>query len=95
MNFAYEEGKCQAASDFGVRLASDTLHRGIPHGDMNVAAERLAKRLSTMEGLAPGLRDEKKNKLDRETHWGAPTSPWATSSPSYDYSGIGQDGAAI
>jgi hypothetical protein len=95
MNFAYQEGCSRAAEDFGLRTASDSLQKGIPHGDMNVAAERLAKHLSTMDsGVAP-KKDERNKRFGNPVRWGSVSTPYGTGASSFDYSGIGRDGAAI
>ena len=95
MNFAYEEGKARAEEDFGLRVASDGYRRALPHGDMNVSAERLAKHLSTMDSGIAQPKEERKSRLDRPTRWGSVSSPWSVGASSHDYSGIGRDGAAI
>lgn len=95
MNHAYAEGKAKAEEDFGLRVASDALQRAIPHGNMNVAAERLAKHLSTMDpGVVP-MKDERKSRFGNPVRWGPTSSPWSTGASSHDYSGIGRDGAAL
>jgi hypothetical protein len=75
MNLAYRAGQAKAEEDFGVRTAGDAYQRALPHGDMRVSAERLAK---TLTG-----------------RWGSPTSPYGVGASSFDYSGIGRDGAAL
>lgn len=95
MNLAYDEGKARAEEDFGLRTAGDAFQRALPHGDMNVSAERLAKRLSTLEDQVLPSKDEGKKRFGNPTRWGNPTSPWGVGASSYDYSGIGRDGAAI
>lgn len=95
VNLAYAEGKARAEQEFGVRTASDSFKKGIPHGDMNVSAERLAKHLSTMDsGVTPG-KDELRKRFGNPVRWGGVTSPWGVGSSSYDYSGVGKDQAAI
>lgn len=95
MNLAYAEGKARAEDEFGVRTAADSFQKGIPHGDMNVAAERLAKHLSTMDSGVLSKRDEGRKRFGNPVRWGDATSPWGVSASSYDYSGIGRDGAAL
>lgn len=82
--YAYKEGAAQAEEDFGLRTAA-----------MNVSAERLAKTLSSLESGASKGKDARKSRLERPTRWGAVSSPWSVGASSYDYSGIGRDGAAI
>jgi len=94
MNLAYAEGKARAEEEFGLRTASDSYHRGMPEGDMRVSAERLAKHLSGLEDEAPS-QDEKKKRFGNPVRWGGVTSPWGVGASSYDYSGVGRDGAAI
>jgi hypothetical protein len=95
MNLAYAEGIARAEEDFGLRLAGDNFQRAIPHGDMNVSAERLAKHLSSMDSGVPTMKDEGKKRFGNPVRWGNATSPFATGTSNYDYSGIGRDGAAI
>jgi len=92
---AYAEGQARAEEEFGFRTAGDSYQRAIPHGDMNVSAERLAKHLTDLDpGVSP-LKDEGKKRFGNPVRWGAKSSPFATGASSYDYSGIGRDGAAI
>jgi len=96
--YAYKEGEVQAAEDFGLRTAamnSSGYQRALPQGDIRVSAERLAKTLSSLESGASKGKDTRKSRLDRPTRWGAVSSPWSVGASSYDYSGIGRDGAAI
>ncbi len=95
MNLAYAEGKARAEEDFGLRTAADSFQRAIPHGDMNVAAERLAKHLSTMDAGVTVATDERWKRFGNLVRWGAVSSPWGVGASSYDYSGVGRDGAAI
>lgn len=95
MNLAYAEGKARAEEEFGLRTAGEGMHRAIPHGDMNVAAERLAKHLSGLESPVVGPKDERKSRFGNPVRWGAVSSPWGVGAASHDYSGIGRDGAAI
>lgn len=95
MNLAYAEGKARAEEDFGLRMAGDNLHRAIPHGDMNVSAERLAKHLSTMDSGVTSRKDERAKRFGNPVRWGAVTTPHGVGSSSFDYSGIGRDGAAL
>jgi hypothetical protein len=95
MNLAYAEGKARAEEDFGLRTAGDSLHRALPHGDMNVSAERLAKHFSTMDNGVVPLKEERKKRFGNPVRWGGVTTPHGVGSSSYDYSGIGRDGAAI
>jgi hypothetical protein len=95
MNLAYRAGQAKAEEDFGVRTAGDAYQRALPHGDMRVSAERLAKTLTGLD-TPQGPRDEiRKSRLDRPTRWGSPTSPYGVGASSFDYSGIGRDGAAL
>jgi hypothetical protein len=94
-NLAYAEGRIRAEEDFGVRTAAHAMQHAIPHGDMNVAAERLAKHLTDMDpGISPE-RDKRRERFGNPVRWGGVSSPWSGGSPTYDYSGIGRDGAAI
>jgi hypothetical protein len=95
MTLAYEEGKARAEEDFGLRTAQDSFKRGLPHGDMNVSAERLAKHLSTMDPGVVTAKDEKRKRFGNPVRWGAVSTPFGVGASSYDYSGIGRDGAAI
>jgi len=95
MNSAYDEGRIRAEEDFGLRIAADMFRRPIPHGDMNVGAERLAKTLSDLESPIRPPKEQRVNRLDRATRWGQPGSPYGTGASTHDYSGIGRDGAAI
>jgi hypothetical protein len=95
MNLAYEEGKARAEEEFGLRTAADSFQRGIPHGDMRVSAERLAKRLSTLDPGVNVAKDERKKRFGNPVRWGGVTTPYGVGASSYDYSGIGRDGAAI
>lgn len=95
MNTAYEEGRRQAEEDFGLRIAMDYFRRPLPHGDPRVGAERLAKTLSDLQPMHRAPKEERRNRLDRHVRWSSPASPYSTGTPSYDYSGIGRDGAAI
>ena len=94
MNLAYAEGKARAEEEFGLRTASDGYHRGMPEGDMKLPVERLAKHLKGIEDHAPS-KDEGKKRFGNPVRWGGVTSPWGVGASSYDYSGIGRDGAAI
>ena len=85
--FAYKEGAVQAAENFGLQA--------LPQGDMRVSAERLAKTLSSLESGASKSKPVRKSRLERSTRWGPVSSPWSVGASSYDYSGIGRDGAAI
>lgn len=94
MNLAYAEGRSKAEEDFGLRLAADSLHRSLPQGDMNVSAERLAKVLTELDpGVRPPKGEETK-RLERPVRWGESSSPYGANASSFDYSGIGRDGAA-
>jgi len=95
MNLAYAEGKARAEEDFGVRTAGDSYQKGLPHGDMNVSAERLAKHLATMDSGIETPKDERKKRFGNPVRWGSVTTPFGTGSSSYDYSGVGRDGAAL
>lgn len=95
MNLAYAEGKARAEEDFGLRTAAEGLHRALPHGDMNVSAERLAKHLTDMDSGVTPLKDERKKRFGNPVRWGSVSTPYGTGSSSFDYSGIGRDGAAI
>jgi hypothetical protein len=95
MNLAYAEGQAQAEEEFGLRTAGDAYKRGIPHGDMNVSAERLAKHLSSMDSGVSLPKDERKKRFGNPVRWGGVTTPYGTGTSSHDYSGIGRDGAAI
>jgi len=95
MNLAYQEGKARAEEDFGLRTAGDSFHKGLPRNDEHTGAGRLAKTLSDLDSERPVPKEERKGRLDRLTRWGAAGSPYGTGSSSFDYSGIGNDGAAI
>ena len=95
MNLAYAEGMTRAEEDFGLRTASDSFKRGMPRGDMRVHAERLADRLSSMDSEVSADNDPKPKRFGNAVRWGAASSPYGTGSSTYDYSGIGRDGAAI
>lgn len=95
MDRAYEEGCRQAEEDFGLRVAADGFRRPLPHGDQRVGAERLARTLTDLEPMHRAPKDERKNRLDRNVRWSNPSSPYSGLSSSYDFSGIGRDGAAI
>lgn len=94
-SFAYAEGRARAEEDFGLRTAADAFQRGIPHGDMNVAAERLAKHLSDMDSDIPMKKDEQRRRFGHPVRWGPVSSPFSATSSTYDFSGVGRDGAAI
>ena len=95
MNLAYQEGKARAEADFGTRLAFDAYQKGIPHGDMGVSAERLAKTLATMSTGLEVPKDEKKHRFGNPVRWGGVTTPHGTGASSYDYSNVGPDQGAI
>lgn len=95
MNLAYAEGKAKAEEEFGLRTAADAYQRGIPHGDMNVSVERLAKHLSLMDPGVSLPKDERKKRFGNPVRWGGVTTPYGVGASSYDYSGIGRDGAAL
>jgi len=95
MTIAYQEGKAKAEEDFGLRTAGDSFHKGLPRNDHHTSAGRLAKALTDMDAEVSDPKEERKSRLDRHVRWGAAGSPYGTGASSFDYSGIGNDGAAI
>jgi hypothetical protein len=95
MDTAYTEGCRQAEEDFGLRVAADGFRRPLPHGNPAIGAERLARTLTDLEPLHVAPKSERKSRLDRHVRWSNPASPYSTGASSYDYSGIGRDGAAL
>jgi hypothetical protein len=95
MNIAYAEGKARAEEDFGLRTAADSFQRAIPHGDMNVPAERLAKHLSVMDPGVASPKEEKRQRFGNPVRWGDVSTPHGTGASSFDYANVGPDQAAI
>lgn len=95
MNLAYTEGRTRAEEDFGLRTAGDSFHRALPHGDMNLPVERLAKHLSGMPSETMKPKEERRFNLERDPRWGPQTTPHGSQAGGHDYSGLGFDGAAI
>jgi len=95
MNLAYQEGKARAEEEFGLRTASDSYHKGLPRNDLHTGAGRLAKAMTDLESPVVAPKDSRKGRLDRHVRWGAAGSPYGTGASSFDYSGIGNDGAAV
>lgn len=92
MTSVFDIGRARALDDFGVRTAM--FKRPLPHGDTHAGAERLARLLSGADDSMREAKTPRTKSVDRATQWGEKFSPYATLSPSHDYSGLGSDTAA-
>jgi len=95
MPLAYFEGKARAEEEFGVRVAAHAMRGSMASNDAHTAPGRLAKMLSSIDTGTSQKKETRPTRFGNPVRWGAVSNPHGSTSSSFDYSGIGRDGAAI